>query len=55
MDELVFQQLNERLERLERKVDLLLEFKWKTEGKQFVFSAIIAAVVSIAVAFISRS
>ena len=46
----------QRLDVLEIKGDvkLLLEHKWKAEGKRMGVAAVVAAIISLAVPFLSR-
>lgn len=54
MDDQAFDLLLARLERIENKVDLLFAFKWQIIGGSVVMSFIIATVISIIAAYISK-
>lgn len=41
------EQTNQRLERMEHKIDSLLEFKWKAAGGLTIFNVIVIAVLQI--------
>jgi hypothetical protein len=48
------EQTNERLVRIEHKLDDVLAFKSEISGRNYVVSALCAVVVSIAIALLSR-
>ncbi len=46
--------INERLDRIEDKVDMLLAFKWKNVGGILVFNFILMATIGVATILYSR-
>lgn len=52
MDDKVFQLINERMSRIETKVDALLEFKWKVIGLAIAVGILAGGVFEIVTAII---
>jgi hypothetical protein len=52
MDNIALQMIIERVDRIENKVDTLLEFKWKVVGGTILASLVLTSIFQIVLAFI---
>ena len=50
-----FNELHDRLDKVDRKIEMLLAFKWQIIGGAVAISAIVGVVIQITAAILSRS
>lgn len=54
MDNQLFTMINERMNKMEEKIDKILQFKWQIVGGSFVASAVITLLAQIIIAVIKN-
>lgn len=54
MDNVVVDLINERMNRLEEKVDMILSFKWQIVGASIALSVVLTTAINVAAILISK-
>lgn len=52
MDEHILKLITERMDRMEDKIDVLLEFRWKIVGGTIVVSAVAGVIIQVGLFFL---